>query len=178
MNFGVIATLGLAILTAGSAFSADCQVPGKGQTAPQARLSTTTSAPAEGMAAGNVIREIDDPHTGDRWLLTRDPGRPGGPGRMVLASSLGEPDREGPRGAPLTARRQISRPLPVIHTGDRLIVEQDSALIKARLEAVALGPAMFGAQFNVRLIPGGQAVQAVALGPGRAAFAPDPGVRP
>lgn len=74
--------------------------------------------------------------------------------------------------------RYPAQPLPVIRTGDRLIVEENTALVEARLEAVALGPAQPGSSFNVRLVAGGKIVRAVALGPGRAAFAPVKRVQP
>jgi hypothetical protein len=120
-----------------------------------------------------VIREIDDPHTGDRWLLLRESSQPGGPGRLVLAAAL---DELGPEGAGTGLSRP--QPLPVIHTGDRLIVEENTAVAQARLQAVALGPALLGGPLKVRLVPGGAVVPAVALGPGRAAFVQDTGVRP
>src|SRR5512135_3727269 len=37
----------------------------------------------EKSAQANAVRVIRDPHTAMRWLLERDPTRPGGPGRMV-----------------------------------------------------------------------------------------------
>jgi hypothetical protein len=66
----------------------------------------------------------------------------------------------------------------VIHTADRLIVQEDTALVVARLEAVALGPALSGSSLKVRLLIGGSVVRAVALGPGRAVFAPETEARP
>ena len=36
-----------------------------------------------------MVREIDDPHTGDRWKLMRDPVHPEGPGRLVLVTGPG-----------------------------------------------------------------------------------------
>jgi hypothetical protein len=68
--------------------------------------------------------------------------------------------------------------VPVIHAGDALIIEENSALVEARLEAVALGPAESGWAFNARLKIGGNVVRVVALGPGRAAFAPPTEARP
>jgi flagella basal body P-ring formation protein FlgA len=59
---------------------------------------------------------------------------------------------------------------PVIRAGDRLVVEENTAVIEARLEAVALGPAALGSSFDVRLKLGGKVARAVALAPGRAAF--------
>jgi flagella basal body P-ring formation protein FlgA len=50
-------------------------------------------------------------------------------------------------------------------------VEESSPVVEARLEAVALGPAVVGSAFNVRLKIGGKIVRALALAPGRAALA-------
>ena len=123
-------------------------------------------------AARKLIRESDDPTTGDRWLLLRDSSHPGGPGRWVLSSpGPGSAGTRQPGIAP-------AAPSPVIRPGDRLIVEQNSALIRARLEAVALGSAVPGSILNVRLQIGGGVFRAVALGPGRAAFEPAVGIEP
>jgi hypothetical protein len=122
-----------------------------------------------------IFREIDDPATGDRWLLVRDTDHPGGPGRMVLAArGLSVPDGSG------SIRTPAARPtqLPVIRAGDRVIVEENTPVVEARLEAVALAPALAGSVFEVRLEIGGKVVQAVALGPDRAAFAHQIGARP
>ena len=48
------------------------------------------------------------------------------------------------------------------------MVEEHTPVVDARLEAVALNPAMAGSVFNVRLSVGGRTMRAVALGPGRA----------
>jgi flagella basal body P-ring formation protein FlgA len=80
-------------------------------------------------------------------------------------------------GAP--ASEVIANPLqPVIHAGDRVIVEENSPVVEARLEAVALGPAALGSALEVRLKIGGLVVRAIARGPGRAALQPEIGVRP
>ncbi len=67
---------------------------------------------------------------------------------------------------------------PVIRAGDRLIVEEHTAVVDAALEAVRLNPAALGSTFKVRLKIGGKVLRAVALGPGRAALAAERGVRP
>jgi predicted secreted protein len=61
----------------------------------------------------------------------------------------------------------------VIHTGDLLVVEENTAVVEARLEAVALGPAWAGSSFDVRLKIGGKVVRAIALASGRAVFSPE-----
>jgi len=181
MKIGARGGIWLAVLAAGCALPASGQAAGMNQTAAQAFLSSSAPVQAQEQAAGEVVREIDDPHTGDRWLLLRDPSRPGGPGRMVLASAGLGRSRQGEPGdaqPPAALAVERTRSMPVIHTGDRLIVEEDNAVVAARLEAVALGPALSGAPLDVRLTIGGNVVRAAALGPGRAAFALETGSRP
>jgi hypothetical protein len=126
---------------------------------------------------GEVVREIDDPNTGDRWLLVRNDQFPGGPGRLVLVAA----HRHAPGGVALPAARELTAEaefLPVIRAGDRLIVEEHTARVDAVLEARAINPAAPGAAFDVRLTIGGHVVRAIALGPGRAALQPEAEVRP
>jgi len=111
---------------------------------------------------GEVIREIDDPRNGDRWILTRDLSHPAGPGRLVLLASVRILTRQ--------AVPEEEALAPVIHSGDRVIVEEHTAMVDARLEAVAMGPAVAGSPVNVRLSIGGRVLQAEAIGPGRAVF--------
>jgi hypothetical protein len=111
---------------------------------------------------GEVLREIDDPHNGDRWLLTRNADNPAGPGMLVRVSGA----RLGPQRAGLSEDSQAAAPaLPVIRAGDRLIVEEDTAM----------NPAAAGSVLNVRLAIGGRVMRAVALAPGRAALEPETG---
>jgi hypothetical protein len=112
-----------------------------------------------------LIRQIDDPYTGDRWLLTRDRTHPAGPGRLV-------------RIAATSAAPAPPEPQPVIRLGDRLVLEESTARVQARFEAIALGPALAGSPLRVRMVLGGKVVRAVALAPGRVAFAPQMEVLP
>ncbi len=158
-----------------------------GVRAPTHLILTSHSESLSGQFPGRrVLREIDDPHTGDRWLLMPNPANPGGPGRLVRYAAPG-PDTPGPgrRWASPAGLRPAPAPalvpealLPVIRTGDSLIVEENTALVEARLEAIALGPAASGSPLLVRLRIGGNVVRAVALGPGRAAFAVETEARP
>jgi hypothetical protein len=177
--------MGLAVLAAGCGLSGLGQIAGENQPPAEVLLSSTELAYGEQPPNGQVVREIDDPQTGDRWLLVRDPGHSGGPGRMVLAvaglaesrqTGTGDASSAASSPASFSTGRQSS--LPVIHTADRLIVQEDTALVVARLEAVALGPALSGSSLKVRLLIGGSVVRAVALGPGRAVFAPETEARP
>jgi hypothetical protein len=124
---------------------------------------------------GAIVREIDDPHTGARWLLMRDSSHPGGPGRMELASeprskTISSPARNRAQGEAGQYPPATEQAQPVIRAGDRVIVEEDTPVVEARLEAVALNPAAVGSSLRVRMIIGGRLVRAVALAPGRAGF--------
>jgi hypothetical protein len=124
------------------------------------------AATSDGTAV--LLREIDDPNSGTRWLLVRDKTNPGGPGRLELVMPGRDPGALGTLAqTPLVA--QI-RPIPIIRPGDKLIVEEHSATTDAYLEGVALGPAGPGSALNVRLSIGHRVVRAVALAPGRAAL--------
>jgi hypothetical protein len=160
--------------------------------------------PASARPDGEILREIDDPSSGQRWLLMRDDSHPGGPGLLLragggqpaaspaqpaLASNAAPPAQADPRAqaAAQTQTAPQARNLPqaqtlsqaqteppVIRSGDHLVIEEDTPTVAARLEAVALTAAWPGSSFNARLAIGGRVVAAVALGPGRAAFQPQP----
>jgi hypothetical protein len=163
------------------------------QPAPRA-LSASTSVPDPAL---QVIREIVDPSTGDRWLLVRDWSSPGGPGRLLLLA--GAPRALAPSPAPAEKNLPASKdhepaahtstapapivqaPIahaPIIHPNDPLVVEEDSPLVEARLAATALAPAAPGAWFAARLEIGGKIVRVRALAPGRAALTPEMGAQP
>ena len=116
---------------------------------------------------GPVVREIEDPHSGDRWLLVRQAEYPGGPGRLLLArwTSL-----DGNSPVALAVRPHVA---PVIRAGDRVTVEEHTARVDAVLAAVALGSAAPGALLRVRLAVGGRVVQAIATAAGHATLALD-----
>lgn len=115
-----------------------------------------------GLADGQLLRVIDDPSLGTRWLLMRDPTGRGGPGRLVLAAMMRTAER---REEPAFASHR-----PMIHAGDWLIVSESTPVIEARFEAIALSPAMIGSSLNVRLKIGGVVLRAVAMAPGQAAI--------
>ena len=145
-----------------------------GEKALEARSSVAQPLPAYAGPPQEIIREIDDPSSGQRWLLVRDDAHASGPGLLLLAGGGRDLNRAGPvaGGAqvPVQIPVQAAADPPVIRSGDRVQVEEHSATVDARLEAVALTPAWPGTAFNARLAIGGKVVRAVAVGPGRAAF--------
>lgn len=166
---------GLCLVTVLATGGAQAVAQAKNQPDSSLRIvSGTVSVPAQ--IAGPVIREIDDPHSGARWLLMRDRNHPAGPGRLVLVTAASGQVR--PSGGGLSGSTDLIPPRPIIRAGDPLVVEENTAVIEARLEAVALGPAMLGATFDVRLKIGGKVARAVALAPGRAAFQSETEARP
>lgn len=173
LKTGAWSRTGLAVLTALCTLSSHKQTP--------AQALSATPVPVERQAVGNlVVRELVDPNNGDRWLLMRDPGNSAGPGRMVLAARGGAPEKVKPADVSSLASRQLNfaTQLPVIHCGERLIVEENTPLVIARLEAVALEPALPGSPLNVRLAIGGKVLRALALGPGRAVLLTESEARP
>jgi hypothetical protein len=124
---------------------------------------------APGPRLSEVVREIDDVHTGARWLLLRNSLHPERPGRLVMAA-LGRDWRAGAVFTGLEGRglAEVAPPPVAIRSGDALIVEEHTAIADAALEAVALGPAAAGSALEVRLKLGGKVLRAVAISPGRA----------
>jgi hypothetical protein len=113
-----------------------------------------------------LVREIDDPHTGQHWFLMHNPAHPGGPGVLVpqqFFAAGAVPDKDGVR-----LEQAIAQQRPVIRAGDSVTVEQSDANADIRLEGIALSPVGVGSQFRVRLKISGKVVETEALGPGRA----------
>lgn len=124
-------------------------------------FAISASAQVTITAANVPVRELDDPNSGARWLLYAS--RNGGPGRLVLVTN------SQPRG---NATAAPILPPPIIRAGDRIVLEEHTAVVDARLEAIALGPAAAGGTLRVRLAIGGRIVSAVAFAPGRAELTP------
>lgn len=144
--------------------------PLSGQDAPAGpNTFLLSTAPTE-----SVAREIVDPSTGARWLLSRDASCSACPGRLVLATSA-----DSPRAASFLERNPVAGSLlPLLRAGDLLIVERHSDRVDLRLQAVALGPARLGGFLRVRLKLNGGVVGALVTGPGRAVIATDAEIRP
>ena len=161
-------------LVVAAAIGACAQTTGNAAAVPEPlrAVAATPETALEPDSPGSlVLRQIEDPSTGDLWLLLRDANQPAGPGRLVLARQ-----RMNTPGGPVEPLSREER--PVIHTGDALMVEEHTAVVDARLEAVALEPAAKGAHFKARLKIGGKVVRVVAVSPGRADFAPESEVAP
>jgi hypothetical protein len=156
--------------------AACAQTPAASGPVAQDLLSSPGLAPVQSLAQEKILREIDDLQNGNRWLLVRNGKLPGGPGRLVQVAAY----RKKSGGAALQIADQPGNAAlqPVIRAGDRLIIEEHTARVDAVLEACALNQAAPGSVFNARLAIGGKVVQAVALGPGRAALQAEAGVRP
>jgi len=116
-----------------------------------------------------VQREIKDPHSGTRWLIIRNAQHPAGP---ALITAERENTKPGP--SSITGNRA---PSAVIHGGDHVVVEEHTPVAESYLDGVALGAAIAGTAFDVRLKIGGKVVRAVAMAPGRAALMPSRGAK-
>ena len=121
-----------------------------------------------------VLREMTDPCLGLHWQLVVNSAHPGWPARMVLlepngreatnrAFDSGRTKSTSPDGSPADAgaagkveiARRISaaQKLPtVIQAGDQITLDQDSSVVTARLQAVALESARAEQPLRVRLI--------------------------
>ena len=156
--------VGVALLIASAGFVARGQTPSEAGTGSHVWVASAQMSSVQEPAPGEVVREIDDLHTGSRWLLMRDASHPGGPGRLVLVEGTGN----GIAQDQTEVKPTHAEHHPVLRAGDRLIVEENTQRVEARFEAVALGPAAPGSVLAVRLKIGGKVVRAVALAPGRA----------
>jgi len=141
-----------------------------GRAAPDVnRLASSDPAPSD------LLREIDDPALGRRWLLYRDTRHPEGPGRLI---AVGAPTLDGLHTGSRAQPHSIPASQPVIRIGDRVVLEEHSPIVDARLEAIALAPALQGSALKVRLVLGGKIVEAIAIAPGRVALTPQQGSQP
>ncbi len=173
MNWIRVAITGWLALAPGCSVSAQA---GSNTSASREAVPAVASPPETALDPGGAfLREIDDPFTGNLWLLLRDPDRPAGPARLVLAgqrTSFQERKGNGPLPSAPVAEE------PVIHAGDALLVEEHTPVADTRLEAVALGSAVKGACLRARLKIGGRVVKVEAVSPGHAVFGLESKVEP
>jgi hypothetical protein len=124
-------------------------------------------------------REFVDPCLGSHWKIQTNAEHPGWPGRLVLmdvgavrggqgGNSASAVSVENKAGRASSSSREVPQfsanlALPLaVRAGDRLIVEQDSAVLHAEFQAVALESAMAGDSVRVRLSAASTAPQSIA----------------
>lgn len=113
-------------------------------------------------------RELIDPCIGSRWQLLVDSEHPSWPGRLVLKSASEAHISNAPGqylSGQVETRKHASNGIgqyapaaitpPVIHAGDHVIVDQQSQVIQAQFDAVAMEQAVVGQRLKVRLISPG-----------------------
>ena len=163
---------------------------------------------------GEVKRDWFDPCLGSHWELVTNPAHPEWPGRLFLVDANGrllQPaesrvitgglpalDRlNRPSSStqfspsapanPASSPAQFSEALPIaIRAGDRVTLEQDTPILRARFQAIALQSAAVGQRMRVRLGAGthsghgldGGVVAALVTGPGEAKWLGAEGVEP
>jgi Chaperone for flagella basal body P-ring formation len=116
---------------------------------------------AQERAAGeSVVTERTDLATGARWMLMRDASNGGGPARWVLETA----GMDKATGGMLKA---VERKL-LIHSGDKIVVEEQTAVLHARFEATALTSAKSNESLRARITIGGRVLSARAIAPGLA----------
>ncbi len=139
-----------------------------------AAVACTSSLEATAQEKTSLVREIDDSSVGLRWLLLRNTDVPGAPGRLMPVRAA----RTRSRAEQFAPNASVARRALVIRAGDPLIVEEDSSVVRLRLEAVAMTPAAAGELFKARLRTGVAGVSVIAVGPGCARMAPSFGRQP
>ncbi len=123
----------------------------------------------------DLLAETDDSSLGRRWLLYRNPRHPEGPGRWI-ALTVAAPIPSQVASLPVQGSGALQR--PTIRAGDRVILEESTPIVEARLEAIALVSAFPGSRLRVRIVLGGKVLEAIAIAPGRVALAPQPEGQP
>ncbi len=139
-----------------------------GQAAPGAgACSAVADRPLEHRL--HTTRVIDDWSTHRRWILNRDSDRPAAPAKLVLlrdeSSCTFLDTRERAARYPGEVHRQL---IPVIRSGDAVILLEHTSVSDGRLEATALSGAAVGEAVTVRLKVGGPPLRAIAIAPRQA----------
>ena len=114
----------------------------------------------QGAVGGRIVSERTDPGTGARWVLMRDAEHPAALAHWVLV----EAGKERAAGAGATTTEQKL----MIHAGDKIVVEEQTAVMSAWLEATALTSAGSGSELRARLAIGGRVLAVRAIAPNTA----------
>lgn len=122
-------------------------------------FSSASAAPValRDTASGEIRREIADPCLGFHWRLIVDPAGQGRPGRLVLLDQNGTTAGGSMNGAHTvlaSAASMLDSASVIIRAGEHVVVDQDTGVVRARLNAIALESAASGQQLRVRLIVG------------------------
>lgn len=126
------------------------EVRGQAPEASHPQISSVTRGPLQ--------REIVDPCLGTRWQLIADTQHPERPGRLVpvdfrLLRAASARPRESPS-APISPPAATLAAPPIIRPGNRITVTQQTSILRARFQAVALESAAAGQTLRVRLLGG------------------------
>jgi hypothetical protein len=135
------------------------------------RAEAGSSAPGGvGLALAKSHARQEPGLIGSCWTLEPNAAHPEGPGQWRE-----ERERGGCGTAPHAGNREGLTPgtaripvRPIIRSGDRLTIEDDSDRVETRLQGVALGSAAPGEIFPVRLPTTQSEMRAIALSSGRA----------
>ncbi len=131
-------------------------------------VATCAASPeATAQEKTSLVREIDDRSVGLRWLLMKNSDDPAAPGRLMPVSAIVTQSLV----RQIEANGSTAHRALVIRAGDPIVVEEDSSVVRLRLEAVAMMPATVGAALKARLRTGTAQVSVVAIGPGHARLA-------
>jgi hypothetical protein len=133
-----------------------------------------------------VSREFFDPCLRLHWQLQTNPAHPEQPGRLVLVNPNNTLPGQPARSAKNQPSPAHSSPAPIIHAGDRVTVDQQTEVLHAHFQAVALEPALPGQRMKVRLSVGDHSARGLdatiltvlATTPGQARWQASEGTRP
>ncbi len=123
-------------------------------------LTAQRSAAGGRIVNERIVSERTDPGTGARWMLMRDTEHPAAPAHWLLV----EAGRERAAGAGAAAPGEKL----MIYAGDRIVVEEQTSVMSAWLEATALTSAGTGGELRARLAIGGRVLAVRAIGPATA----------
>lgn len=117
-------------------------------------------------AAARPSIVLIDGATGQTWAFSGRGQLPGAPPRLLRLPAA----QQGEQPAGDTVRKVLSGPM--IRAGDRLKAVDCHAGVDAQLEAIALEPALQGAQLKVRTRVFGATLNAFAIAPGQVLLTP------